>query len=606
MHTLTKLKEWRRLLPLILIPLTLLLSLPAVGQSLFQDAQNSRSAPRAIGLDPNQLLKPTEAFKPALHLKSIEEGEITLLWDIHPDYYLYKNKIDISLLNANAELISLDLPPGKEHTDEFFGKQEIYDEPQIFTLQLENIEALNRAHIHIEAQGCAKSGFCFAPQTWELSTLINPDIDPANDPLKTETAEIAPPSLSEHDRLTQYLLDNRYLAIPLFFLLGLLLSFTPCVLPMLPILSGILTGQGNLSVRKGFTISLVYVLSMGLIYTLLGLLAAFLGKGLASYLQHSYVLIGFGAIFVILSLSMFGVYQLQMPSFIQSRLSNISNQQSGRNNYIGVAIMGMLSALIVGPCVTAPLIGIIGLVAQSQDYLLGGITLFSMSMGMGVPLLILGASSGHLLPKAGAWMDHVKTLFGFMLLGLAAYFIGRTLPQFWEQTLYAVISLATFIWLIIALTENKSGRLFFGLLALLTLGFGIHSIQEAKRPIETALFTNIKGISGLNSALETHRGEVVMLEFNADWCVACKEMEKHVFSDPTVRNKMGEMALLMSDVTKNDKEDQRLQEHFTIYGPPAILFFDKEGQELSDFRVMGSVSKEEFLQHIEYLLEHYR
>lgn len=603
MYNLTKLKHWLLFL-LASLGLLLTLSTPLEAQSLFQSSQGG--APRSIGLDPNKLLKPTEAFKPALHLKSLEAGEVALLWEINPDYYLYKNKIDITLKNSNAKLTSIDFPQGKDHSDEFFGEQEIYDDSQIVILHIENLTELNTAHFTIEAQGCAKSGFCFAPQTWELQTLINPTVDPENDILTaTIPTEVAPPALSEHDRLTQYLLDNRYLAIPLFFLLGLLLSFTPCVLPMLPILSGILTGQGNLSVRKGFTISLVYVLSMGLIYTLLGLLAAFLGKGLASYLQHSYVLIGFGAIFIILSLSMFGVYQLQMPSFIQSRLSNISNQQSGRNNYIGVAIMGMLSALIVGPCVTAPLIGIIGLVAQSQDYLLGGITLFSMSMGMGVPLLILGASSGHLLPKAGAWMDQVKTLFGFMLLGLAAYFIGRTLPQFWEQSLYAAIALATFIWLMIALADNKSGRLFFGLLALLTLGFGIHSIQEAKRPIETAIFTNIKGISGLNEALEIHRGEVVMLEFNADWCVACKEMEKHVFSDPIVRNKMGEMALLMSDVTKNDKDDQRLQEHFTIYGPPAILFFDKEGRELPDFRVMGSVSKAEFLQHIEYLLEHY-
>lgn len=263
-----------------------------------------------------------------------------------------------------------------------------------------------------------------------------------------------PEMISEHDRLTQYLHDNEYLAIPLFFLLGLLLTFTPCVLPMLPILSGILTRSGNLSPHSGFMISLVYVLAMALVYTLLGLLAAYFGKGLAAYLQNSYVLIGFGLIFVVLSFSMFGLYQIQMPGKVQSLLSKFSNQQSGKNSYGGTAIMGMLSALIVGPCVTAPLIGIIGLVAQSQNYLLGAAALFSMSMGMGVPLLILGASSGHLLPRVGPWMDKIKVLFGFMLLGLAAYFIGRTLPHYWEQMTYALISLATFIWLIVTVIER--------------------------------------------------------------------------------------------------------------------------------------------------------
>ncbi|WP_051396008.1 protein-disulfide reductase DsbD [Ignatzschineria larvae DSM 13226] len=596
----------------LLLGIVLLVTSQVEAQSLFNRSQGiSASAntvsPPKIGLDTNSLLRPTEAFAPAIHRKG--DQEFVLLWDIHPDYYLYKDKIEIELKNSNGELIPVTLPSGKAHEDEFFGKQEIYDSSIIIPLTLAKNAGMNTAYFELEAQGCAKSGYCFAPQQYSLEVEMDPTQDPALDLVTTvtENPDVLPPELeAEHDRLSQYLKDNQYLALPLFFLLGLLLTFTPCVLPMLPILSGILTRSGNLSPKKGFTISLVYVLAMAFVYILLGLLAAYFGKGLAAYLQNSYVLIGFGLIFVFLSFSMFGLYQIQMPASIQSALSRVSNQQSSKNSYIGTAIMGMLSALIVGPCVTAPLIGIIGLVVESQNYLLGGSALFAMSMGMGIPLLILGASSGHLLPKAGAWMDRVKVLFGFMLLGLAAYFIGRTLPHYWEQMLYAILSLTTFIWLMVTVIESQfKGRLFFGLLAVGTLTFGIMSIQESNRTIETAQFTQIKGISGLNQALAENDHRITMLEFNADWCVACKEMEKYVFSDPEVKAKMAELQLLAADVTKNDAQDQKLEMHFDIFGPPAMLFFDRNGKEIPQLRVMGSVPKEDFLRHLDYILEHY-
>lgn len=600
----------RQLILMFVVLLSVMVMQNSEAQSLFNRSQaisSGTTQPPKIGLDANSLLRPTEAFAPAIHQQG--ENQFVLLWDIHPDYYLYKDKISIKLKNSNGTLVPVILPAGKSHKDEFFGEQEIYDHSIIIPLTLANNAGMNTAYFELEAQGCAKSGYCFAPQQYQLEVPMDSTQDPALDLVATtsENIDSLPPELaSEHDRLSQYLKDNQYLALPLFFLLGLLLTFTPCVLPMLPILSGILTRSGNLSPKKGFTISLVYVLAMAFVYTLLGLLAAYFGKGLAAYLQNSYVLIGFGLIFVFLSLSMFGLYQIQMPASIQSALSRVSNRQSSKNSYIGTAIMGMLSALIVGPCVTAPLIGIIGLVVESQNYLLGGSALFAMSMGMGVPLLILGASSGHLLPKAGAWMDRVKVLFGFMLLGLAAYFIGRTLPHYWEQMLYAILSLTTFIWLMITILESQlKGRLFFGILAVATLTFGIMSIQESNRTIETAQFTQIKGISGLNQALADNEGRITMLEFNADWCVACKEMEKYVFSDPEVKAKMAELQLLAADVTKNDAQDQKLEMHFDIYGPPAMLFFDKNGKEIPQLRVMGSVPKEDFLRHLDYILKHY-
>ena len=598
----------KRFIPLCVLLFSVSIIEPLYAQSLFNQSQGIQGT-SSIGLDPSKLLRPTQAFVPSIHVQNAEKGELVLLWDINPDYYLYKDKINVKLKNSNGELEEITLPKGIDHEDEFFGKQEIYDSALIIPFTINTKEGINTAYFEIEAQGCAKSGYCFAPQIYEINVEINPDISSDKDVIGiTEVIDTEMPEMiSEHDRLTQYLHDNEYLAIPLFFLLGLLLTFTPCVLAMLPILSGILTRSGNLSPHSGFMISLVYVLAMALVYTLLGLLAAYFGKGLAAYLQNSYVLIGFGLIFVVLSFSMFGLYQIQMPGKVQSLLSKFSNQQSGKNSYGGTAIMGMLSALIVGPCVTAPLIGIIGLVAQSQNYLLGAAALFSMSMGMGVPLLILGASSGHLLPRVGPWMDKIKVLFGFMLLGLAAYFIGRTLPHYWEQMTYALISLATFIWLIVTVVESATkARLFFGTLALATLMFGIHSFNESNKKIETAVFMPIKGISGLNAGLQENNGRITMLEFNADWCVACKEMEKYVFSDPIVKAKMAEMHLLVSDVTKNDAQDQRLQEHFNIFGPPAMLFFDKEGKEMENFRVMGSVPKEDFLRHIHFIIENYQ
>lgn len=595
-------------MPILLIMIAV--ATPIYAQSLFNQSQE-RVAPTSIGLDPSTLLRPTEAFQPSLYLQDAKKGEFVLMWDIHPDYYLYKDKITLRLKNALGSLDPITLPAGKEHEDEFFGQQEIYDTSFSIPFQIQDTDAINTVYLDVEAQGCAKSGYCFAPQRYALQAEINAHLPPDNDQLSPETStetnftQQMPEIVAEHDRLSQYLADHQYLAIPLFFLLGLLLTFTPCVLPMLPILSGILTRSGQISAKKGFSISLVYVLSMGFVYTIIGLLAAYFGKGLAGFLQNSYTLIGFGTLFILLALSMFGLYQIQMPAWIQSRLSLLSNQQSGKNSYVGTAIMGMLSALIVGPCVTAPLIGILTLVAQTQNYLLGGVALFSMSMGMGVPLLILGASSGQLLPKVGPWMDKIKILFGFMLLGLAAYFIGRTLPLYWEQMLYATIAFSAVIWLIITIVESRGKiRFFLGALALGAILFGTQAINNSTRVIETAPFMAIKGINGLNEGLTQNQGRITMLEFNADWCVACKEMEKYVFSDPEVKATMAKMHLLVSDVTKNDAQDQRLQEHFNIFGPPAMLFFDENGREMPNLRIMGSVPKEDFLRHIQYILEY--
>lgn len=542
-------------------------------------------------------LPPDQVFKPRIFKNSTDE--ISIIWEVNSDYYLYKNKIFIQPLNKDVVIKEIIWPEAKIYEDEFFGVQPIYDQNIELIIKFEKpFTNINTLFLEIEAQGCAKAGLCFAPYTWEQSIVIDPSI--SSDQLISEE-DATTMLLNEHDRLTEFLKNYQYLALPLFFLLGVLLTFTPCVLPMLPILSGILTGQQNLTKSKGFLISLAYVLAMGIVYTVIGVIAAMLGSGLAAAFQNQYVLIGFALLFVVLSLSMFGVYQIQMPTFIQNRLNQFANQ-SKSGTYAGAAVMGALSALIVGPCVTAPLIGIITLISQTQDYVLGGFALFSMSMGMGVPLLILGVSSGYLLPKVGPWMNAIKEFFGFIMIGVAAYFLGRILPFFWEQILYAAITLSLSIWFVIKIFKAKQLPVIFILPALISLGFSGFYAYESLQTKERHATNEIVGLKGLNEALQNNNGKITMLEFNASWCVACKELEKYVFTDSEVKERLSQLNFLMVDVTENNKVDQQLQKHFGLFGPPAILFFDQNGNEIPEYRVMGFAPADKFRDHLDYIL----
>lgn len=567
------------------------------SNSLIQD--QTKTQPSLVNTQ-QDFLPPEQVFKPQIFKKS--DNEISLIWDINPDYYLYKNKISIQPLNKDIKIQAIIWPEAIMHEDEFFGEQPIYDHSIEMLIKFDRaITNVNTLYLNIEAQGCAKAGLCFAPYQWEQSIVIDPSIT-TPDLLITKTDNEVPSSLlNEHDRLGSFLKEQQYLALPLFFLLGVLLTFTPCVLPMLPILSGILTGEKNLTKSRGFLISLSYVLAMGIVYTVLGIVAAMLGSGLSAALQNKYILIGFSLLFVVLAASMFGAYQLQMPVFIQNYLNKFAGK-SKSGTYAGAAIMGALSALIVGPCVTAPLIGIITLISQTQDYVLGGFALFSMSMGMGVPLLILGLSSGYLLPKVGPWMNAIKEFFGFIMLGIAAYFLGRILSHFWENILYATIALALTLWFIIKIFRSKQLPKFFLIPTLLTLGFvgfyGYESLQKKELPS----FTEIVGLRGLNEALQNNHGKITMLEFGADWCVACKELEKYTFSDPEVKERFTKLNVLSTDITENTKTNQQIQKHFGIFGPPAILFFDQNGNEIPQYRVMGYVPADKFRDHLDYIL----
>ncbi|GAA5095540.1 protein-disulfide reductase DsbD [Wohlfahrtiimonas larvae] len=574
-------------------------SIPAQGQSFSNSLiQNNTTAPNLIAAQ-QDFLPPDQVFKPQIFKNS--DDEISLIWEVNSDYYLYKDKIFIQPLNQGIKIKEIIWPEAIMHEDEFFGRQPIYDQSAEMIIKFEQpFSNLHTLYLNIEAQGCAKAGLCFAPYNWEQSIVVNPNFS-GQDILITEEIQTDSQLLNEHDRLGAFLKEQQYLALPLFFLLGILLTFTPCVLPMLPILSSILTGEKNLTKSRGFFISLSYVLAMGIVYTILGMIAAMLGSGLSAAFQNKYVLIGFALLFILLSASMFGAYQLQTPRFIQNYLNKFASQ-SKNGTYAGAAIMGALSALIVGPCVTAPLIGIITLISQTQDYVLGGFALFSMSMGMGVPLLILGVSSGYLLPKVGSWMNAITEFFGFIMLGIAVYFLGRILPYFWENILYAVLSLSLTVWFIIKVFKTKQLPNFFILPALLTLGITIFYSYESIQIKERPQFINIVGLNGLNNALQDNQNKISMLEFNAEWCVSCKELEKYTFSDPEVKERLAKLNFFLVDVTENNKTNQQIQKHFGIYGPPAILFFDQNGNEIPEYRVMGYVPADKFRDHLDYIL----
>jgi thioredoxin:protein disulfide reductase len=430
--------------------------------------------------------------------------------------------------------------------------------------------------------------------------------------------------VSEQDRIASVLANSGiWVIVAAFFGFGLLLAFTPCVFPMIPILSGIIAGQGpNITTRKAFVLSLVYVLAMALTYTVVGVLAGLFGANLQAAFQNPWVLTSFALIFVLLALSMFGFYELQLPSSLQSKLAEISNKQEG-GTLIGVAIMGLLSALIVGPCVAPPLFGALIYISQTGDAVLGGVALFALSMGMGAPLIAIGTSAGKLLPRAGAWMDAVKAVFGVTLLGVAIFMLERILPPAVAMLLWGLLLICSAVYMgaLSQLPQGASGwsklwkgigvfLLIYGALMLLGAAAGGKDTVQPLRGLAVggagggvaeASFTRVKTVEDLDREVAKAGvlGKPVMLDFYADWCVTCKELERYTFSDPTVIAEMSRFVLLKADVTANDAEDQALmQGRFGIPGPPAILFFDTTGNELKGYRLVGFKSADAFVEHL--------
>jgi len=608
--------------PLFSFLLLLFISLPVYAEGGF-------SLLDSLGGGQDDILDPDDAFQISY---DSQPGKFKVNWVIADGHYLYRDKMQITTDEASINSKPLLMPQGDSKDDPIFNKT-LFVFHNFAEATLPYIYSGNGdkdVTFKVRYQGCSEiSGICYPPQTKKFTVKLSPiTAAQAAAFLQAPDAEAEP--ISEQDEMSNALRSgNTWLTLLIFFGAGLLLAFTPCVFPMIPILSGIIVGQGeDMTTRKAFYLSLIYVLAMALTYTIVGILVGLSGENIQAWFQNPWIIGSFVALFIALSFSMFGFYELQMPASIQSKLVNISNSQQG-GTFIGVAIMGFLSALIVGPCVTAPLVGALIYIAETGDAVLGGMALFSLSMGMGAPLLALGASAGKLLPKAGAWMDAVKAVFGVLLLGLGIWLLERVAPATATMTLWAALMIVSAIYMgaIDALTESSSGwkklwkglgmlLLIYGIIILLGLASGNRDVfqplkglsnisSSSQQQVSHLNFKQIKGVEGLNAALAEAKaaGKPVMLDFYADWCVSCKEMEVFTFADPAVKKALEGVVLLQADVTPNDEIDKALYKHFGIIGPPSIMFFDADGNERKNYRVVGYMPAEQFSAHVKRALK---
>jgi len=603
---------------------TFTLNLPA-AQTATAESSSSFSSLSALNnflkqdSEQPELLDAEDAF--AFSHSINDNGQLELNWKVAQDYHLYQDKLKTSVVNGDATLGQINLPQAELIDDELFGKTMVYHGAFSGTLPIKSITG--NATVQIEYQGCsAASGVCYPPVKKQIqidASSINTDTS-ATAPALTATATVNSGELSETDQITDTLKNSSlWIVIATFFIFGLLLAFTPCVFPMIPILSSIIVGQGDqLTTRRAFTMSLVYVLAMSVTYTVAGVLAGMFGENLQAAFQNPWIIGSFSVIFLLLALSMFGFYELQLPSSLQTKLTSISNNQQG-GTLTGVAVMGFLSALIVGPCMAPPLAGALIYIGQTGDALLGGTALFAMSMGMGLPLLLLGTSAGKLLPRAGGWMDNVKAVFGVMLIAVAIWMAERVVPAEVTMLSWALLFIMSAVYLgTFESTAEKSGWLklvkgfgialfLYGTMLLIGLMGGSTSVFQPLKVFqgggntgsvqsEKLAFKIIKSQADLEAELA--KGQPVMLDFYADWCVSCKEMEAFTFTDQGVHSALKGVTLLKADVTANDDIDKALMKNFGIIGPPAILFFNTEGLEQKAQRVVGFKKPELFINNI--------
>ena len=543
--------------------------------------------------------------------KSENQENVIVNWSIAEGYYLYQEKISVKL--NQEETSSFDVPTfsisPEDYNDPYFGLMKIFKKPvqAIFKASQPPLKAEDV--VEIAYQGCT-SGFCYPPEVKEIKVADLPIAQIANTEKTSEksTALSAQPK-AEQDRLAESLFNSKY-AVFGFFLLGLGLAFTPCVLPMLPLLSAIVIGQNQRpNMWRAFALSFVYVQGMALTYTLLGLIVAAIGLPFQVALQHPYVMIGLSIIFVLLALSMFGLFTLQLPSSLQTKLSLLSQQQKA-GAFGGVFLMGMIAGLVASPCTSAPLSGALLYVAQSGDLFTGAITLYLLALGMGVPLILITLFGNKILPKSGMWMETVKKLFGFVMLALPAFLISRILPDEWTPRLWAMLGTAFFIWFAFQMPKNGTGwvfRILFLVAAMISVKplqtwvWGETSTPSAveNKAVSHVEFKKVKSEAELQQALAENNKLLVMLDLYADWCVACKEFEKETFSDPSVQKAFGDMLLLQVDMTKNSEENRALMTKYKVLGLPTILFFNQDGKEIEGSRVNGFMPPIEFLQWIE-------
>ncbi len=587
---------WRASVKLAAAPATV--AAPAArGLDLFSAARDASNDSDFLPLD--------EAFRLAVFADGPDR--VRLVWEIAPGYYLYRQRLGVTTPSSDAQLGVLSLPKGKSKTDEFFGEQEVYYDELLASV------AVSRAPggelslpLAVTFQGCAEAGLCYPPETKQLAVLL---------PAGSGSAAPPPPArpfVSEQDRLAVFVRDGQLFGVlATFFGLGLLLSLTPCVLPMVPILSGIIAGQGaNVTTRRAFGLSLAYVLGMACTNTLAGIAAAAAGQQVQALFQQTWIIVLFAALFVAFALAMFGAFTIQMPAALQTRITDLSNRQRA-GSYGGVAVMGALSALIVSACVAPPLFATLAVIGQTGEVFRGGSALFAMSLGMGAPLLAIGTSAGKLLPRAGAWMETVKRAFGALMLAVAAWMLARIVPAPWTLLLWAVPAAAA-AWV---LWNAAAPRATAGLWALRAAGasFAAYALvlcagaalggTNPLAPLPFLIaekpaleFKRVKSVAELDLevAAASAAGRPVMLDFYADWCVSCKEMEAYTFSDAEVQRGLANAVLLKADVTAHNADDQALLKRFGIFGPPTIAFYGPDGEERSEYRVVGYMKAEQF------------
>ena len=572
------------------------------------------NAPASLFSNDDEFLKVDEAFIFDFHQ---QKNKLQVSFNIADGYYLYRHQFKFTV--NNATIVPVNLPEGEHHEDEFFGVQQIFTGQLDFTIDI--AQASDNANIIIRYQGCAEKGLCYPPtkKTLDLTEVIK--TTSANDAVLSalstnstdnSSTETETSSSEQHQLADMLKSDSVWLTLAAFFVGGLLLSFTPCVFPMYPILTGIIVGQGDkLSTKKAFTLSFFYVQGMAVTYTILGIVVAIAGAQFQAMFQHPVVLIALSVLFIFLALSMFGVFNLALPSSWQNKLNQVSSSQKG-GSYVGVLVMGAISGLVASPCTTAPLTGALLYISQSGDILLGASALYALSLGMGLPLLILGSSGGKLLPKAGNWMNVIKNIFGLLLLAVPIFLLERFLPVLVIDVMWIVLVLATAGYFY---TVNQDSAKTFGfglrsIIIFLIFFLGANKAYQLVYPTAQISvsqqtqqhgFEHVKNLTEMNQAIAkaNAEGKTVMVDLYADWCVACKEFEEYTFFEANVQNALADSVLLQIDLTDTGSTDSvELMSHFEIFGLPSILFFDKSGNELTQRRVTGFMGADDFSAHV--------
>jgi thiol:disulfide interchange protein DsbD len=605
------------------------LALLALSASAFAVDAGLPGAPGGFGAEQPSFLPVDEAFRLGVDL---DAEPARLFWQLEPGYYLYRHRLDISLRRAgDAALGEVRIPDGLQKTDEYFGEVEVYYLDLAVTVALP-AELPVGAVLAVDYQGCADAGLCYPPETryvalagTEAGTITRRLAAGAADGAEAPADSGPATPVTEESRLAALLGgDDLLLALGIFLLAGIGLAFTPCVLPMVPILSSIIAGQGEVSRSQAMVLSGTYVLAMAVTYAILGTLVGFFGGALNihGWLQSPPVLVVFAALFAVLSLSMFGYYELQLPAFLRERLEG----RGDGGSLGGVAAMGVFSSLLVSPCVSAPLAGALVYISSTGDAVLGGSALFALALGMGVPLMVVGVGGGTLLPRAGAWMNAVKAVFGVLLLGVSVWLLERVLPAGVTLVLWAALAIGSGVALGaldfgpregVGNVWKATGALLFvyGVLLVIGAASGARDPLQPLAPLASRggageahaelAFRPVDTLADVEASLASAgvAGRPVLLDLYADWCISCKVMERSVFPEPEVQRLMAEFDLLRADVTANDAEHRALLAHYDLFGPPSLLFFSPASGELRSFRLQGEIGSDAFVRHLRAVLD---